>query len=566
MIREVDAALMEHFANWSSPVKRHIQGRGDMYLRTADELDGDFWGLWCDHKDDIKKLGISVSKDEDTGQFTAKWWSKEYHEAPEPENIVFSWEVGQHMVRTDLSFDHVPEFQLLRPYQIPAAGTLLEALHRFKGAIDSSDVGLGKTYTAIATAKALGLNVGVVCPARVVSKWTDTVIDVFDMEPEFVLSYNKIRTGGHDKFISRHERPWRGKTKVTFKWNTCAPVLVIFDEVHECSGHDSLNSKILEAAIADPYMKVLGLSATLANSPLMMDAIGKMLGLHQGRDFWDWCLKHGARPGRFGGLQFDSRWPRAQQGLRSIHSQIYPYRGARLLRSQLKDQLPKNDIIVEVVDTPDTLPKFIQRQLDLVDEKEAQDFLNAEEKEQEVSALTINTRDRQRCELRKTVSMFEQATELLDAGRSVLVFLNFSESIVAFKDLLASHKTYKDLWYRELVGGLGKKADQVIKDFQTNKVRLLVIQTDAGSESIDLHDTDGNFPRGTVISPGYSARKLIQALGRVDRNGAKSDCIQYIIFTTDKVEKRAAMLVQGKLNNLALLNDGDISRAIQVSK
>lgn len=552
-MEDITPGLMEMFVDWTDPVPRQTRENGVMYFRQSrSELDKDFWQLWRDHKEDIKALGIGVRRDDESGEFRATWWSETMRQCSDPVVV----KPADTVLRREFN---VPGFEKLRPYQRPAAGTLLEVFKHHRGAIDSSDVGLGKTWTAAAVAYALGINVAVICPAKVITKWTDTLIDGFGIEPEFVLSYNKVRGGRFNEYITRTDKKRGSKTTTTYEWNTCDKVLLIFDEVHECSASDSLNSKVLRAAILNQDIYVLGLSATIANTVLTMDVIGQMLGLHWGQNFWDWCMKHGARPGLYGGLDFNSKWPKAQQGLAAIHGQIYPHRGVRLLRSELKDQLPKNDIIVEVIDPPELPGQIIEAELARVDELEQEDYDKAAEKGQAISSLIINTRDRQRSELLKVSSMVDKTNELLETGRSVVVFLNFTQSIRAFKKMI-----HRDIWYRELVGGLGKKVDEVIKDFQTNKVRLLIVQTDAGSESIDLHDLDGNFPRATVISPGYSARKLIQTLGRVDRNGAMSDCVQFIVFTTHAVEKRAANLVQSKLDNLALLNDGDIDRALKV--
>src|SRR5690606_34252298 len=143
-----------------------------------------------------------------------------------------------------------------------------------------------------------------------------------------------------------------------------------------------------------------------------------------------------------------------------------------------------------------------------------------------------------------------------------IIFLNYTESIEYLKSKLPG-----DLRYRQLVGGMSRKMrDEQLADFQSNKVQMFITQLDAGSASIDLHDVHGGHPRVTFISPSYNADKLVQALGRTPRNGGKSDCLQYIVFVDDPVEKRAAQLVQAKLNNMALLNDGDLSGVVRLEK
>jgi hypothetical protein len=125
----------------------------------------------------------------------------------------------------------------------------------------------------------------------------------------------------------------------------------------------------------------------------------------------------------------------------------------------------------------------------------------------------------------------------------------------------------KDLRYRKMVGGLSKKdRDQRVADFQSNKAQLFVAQLQAGSASIDLHDLQGDHPRVTYICPNYDAIKLIQALGRAPRNGGKSNVLQNIVFLSTKIEKHLAKNVQAKLNNISLINDGDLTDVVQVKE
>jgi hypothetical protein len=103
-----------------------------------------------------------------------------------------------------------------------------------------------------------------------------------------------------------------------------------------------------------------------------------------------------------------------------------------------------------------------------------------------------------------------------------------------------------------------------LADFQANKAHLLLVQMDSGSDSVDMHDVHGGHPRASLISPGYDARKLQQALGRVDRLNAKTNSIQFIMFGSDPVEKRIARIVQSKLSNMSRLNNGDLSGLVEL--
>jgi hypothetical protein len=50
-----------------------------------------------------------------------------------------------------------------------------------------------------------------------------------------------------------------------------------------------------------------------------------------------------------------------------------------------------------------------------------------------------------------------------------------------------------------------------------------------------------------------------QALGRVWRDSAKSKSIQKIVFVSGTIEEKVCKQVNEKLNNLDLINDGDLN-------
>lgn len=84
----------------------------------------------------------------------------------------------------------------------------------------------------------------------------------------------------------------------------------------------------------------------------------------------------------------------------------------------------------------------------------------------------------------------------------------------------------------------------------------------AGGVGISLHDQTGDAPRVSIISPGFSAVELRQALGRIHRSGGKSPARQYIVFAGGTIEDSVRNAVRNKLNKLDLLNDGDMSDSI----
>ncbi len=558
------ASLAAELLDWSQP-----RQAGRKWTQSCGELTSDWWDLWREEKEELKRLGIRVAMDDETEQFSAYWVHQD-----DPGLIAGSASADDKIEATRHYLLAPQEFrpQYLRPYQCNAVYTLQRAVERgVPFVLDASDAGIGKTWHVLELLKRLDINFGVVCPANVVTKWTDTATDrPFELEPEFVLSYEKIRGGKQVDFITRTERIYRRKKLAEFTWNTVDRVAIVFDEIHLCSGENSLNSKILQAAIDDPNVLVVGASATAAETPLKMKVIGYGLELHQLSNWWHWCKQMGCRPGPFGGLLFNTgvnpnREPtvnqrRARRKLLEVHQYIFPERGTRIQKAEIKSQLPDNLVMAEIVDVDERDPA-IKALVDAVYAKEDEDEEKAEAKEMAVSSLTLNTRARQRAEAAKLPIMLERGLNLAEQDNSVIVFLNYSASIEWFCAALTKAKQ----GHAKIVGGMGHDLEVNRLEFQLNHVRWIVCQTDAGSASIDLDDTDGKFPRVSLISPNYDAVKFNQVLGRPHRGPTtRSKVMQWVLFAAGTIEERVGRIVQQKLNNFSIVNDGDLKAAPQI--
>jgi superfamily II DNA or RNA helicase len=144
----------------------------------------------------------------------------------------------------------------------------------------------------------------------------------------------------------------------------------------------------------------------------------------------------------------------------------------------------------------------------------------------------------------------------LEDDMSVVVFVNFTETINALSKRLETECIFD-----------GKTKDDVrqqsVDDFQADKQRVILVNIASGGAGLSLHDLKGNHPRLALISPSYSAVLMRQATGRVWRDDAKTKSIQKIVFVAGTVEEDVCETVKQKLNNLDLLNDGDLA-AVQL--
>lgn len=423
----------------------------------------------------------------------------------------------------------------LLSYQEEPCARLTKILLEKGSALDASDTGVGKTYCAVHAAIRLGLPVGIICPKAVIPSW-ERVCKAEGLKPEFIVNYETIVRGGTDYVFRTHKK---------FTWNFAG--LVIWDEVQRCKSYDSLNSKLLVAAWDTQIIRCLCLSATAFQNPIEMRALGFALGLHKNYDFWQFCFKNGAKKDRWGGLS----WRGTENQLEEIHKKIFPERGVRVRIKDLPDgTFPGNMIIAEALEIEnkkeiDEAYAEAQKELDELCQKEILDT---------ASAFTIMLRARQKAEVLKVPLLVEMAKDLLEEGKSVIVFANFNATL----ELLAGYlKT--DCIIR------GQKAEERQKnldEFQNNSSRIILCNIQAGGVGISLHDTGGSNPRSVLVCPTYSAMDLRQALGRAYRAGCKSPVVQKLIYAAGTVEERVCAKVQAKLNNIDRLNDNEVSPLI----
>ena len=167
-----------------------------------------------------------------------------------------------------------------------------------------------------------------------------------------------------------------------------------------------------------------------------------------------------------------------------------------------------------------------------------------------VTAAVERLRARQLAELAKVPAIVELATDLLESGLSVPIFLNFHDSI----DAVAAALECPVIDGR--VGDVTRNA--AIVGFQQDKHRCLVLQTGAGGVGISLHDTLGLHPRHSLISPPENARDLIQALGRNRRVGQLTPAFRSVVTLANSVERRVKAAVERKAGQIETINDGDL--------
>ncbi|MHA1382380.1 MAG: helicase-related protein [Candidatus Helarchaeota archaeon] len=175
-----------------------------------------------------------------------------------------------------------------------------------------------------------------------------------------------------------------------------------------------------------------------------------------------------------------------------------------------------------------------------------------EESKRSTSKLTERLKARQAIELLKIPTLVELAKNHLEEKSSVVIFVNFRETLAKLAQELNTDCIIQ--------GGQSKTLNEKNRiRFQTNESRIILCNIQAANLGLDLHDTDGNFPRVALISPNDSAQMLMQVFGRIWRAGGKSKSVQYIVFADGTIEEDICNNFQEKIDNINGLNDEDLN-------
>ena len=168
--------------------------------------------------------------------------------------------------------------------------------------------------------------------------------------------------------------------------------------------------------------------------------------------------------------------------------------------------------------------------------------------------LTESLRLRQQVELLKLPVFKHLVGEALNENKWPVCFVNFRDTAEELKTLIGKVPTYR-------IDGqqTGNERTDQIEAFQNSEVPSVMIATiSAGGVGVSLHDTFGDRPRVSLISPTYNAVQLRQALGRTFRSGLKSTALQKLIYAAGTVEEQVCKAVRKKIQQIDTINDTDL--------
>jgi superfamily II DNA/RNA helicase len=256
--------------------------------------------------------------------------------------------------------------------------------------------------------------------------------------------------------------------------------------------------------------------------------------------FYQWAGKYGVYDGWKGfGFYGDAA------DMLKIREQIFPERGVRVPISSLEN-FPEILTRCELIELPDNSAKLMTAALKTLKEHCAND--NPED------SLIESLREHQRAELLKIPYQVEHTLDAIAEGRSVVLFVNYSHTREELAGRLGLHTPVGQIHGQQTPDERQKTLDQFAED----KIRVIVANIKAASESINLQDCRGEFPRVSFINPPFSANEFRQAGGRTRRATSKSLSVVRYLFASGTREEGVYKNVVPKMNCLDALNDGDL--------
>ena len=522
---------------WSHPIQLNTK-RGVRLLKKAPITD-QFWKVYREDKELFKeqmsKAGITLGKFRE--EWGLSWWSTE--------DLKFKQIIGNdNQVEAVAELDVVP---LMHPeglfeYQQTSVQMGVASMNKYNRVLLGHSTGVGKTFCALGIARELGKRVAVVCPKPITTDWHRAAkmmgVEVFE-----ICGWEWAKTGK-----SQMGR-WTDDNKKSFRFMLPEDVLLVFDEVHRGKGEATQNAFLVRDSVIQ-NIPAIALSATIADDPTKLWAIGQFLGLHQGgKDYFRFLSQNGCRKTRFG-MQFTG----GNSVLKKLHSRIYPEKGNRLRHSDLGDAFPETLIKAKAFDM-DNAKKIANEYEDLcnrIEELRMQENFSA-------NVLAEQTRARQRIEMLKAPAVAAMARDLIEEGNSVFIAVNYTETR---EWLMEELKTDCAIY-----GGQNEiERRGKIDSFQNDKSRVIIGIIQASREGLNLHDLNGNHSRVALIMPSPSVFDLKQVLGRVHRAGGKSKSIQYLIYAAGvPIEESICEKLDEKLKRMDTLNDGEIDGTISLA-
>lgn len=436
----------------------------------------------------------------------------------------------------------------LYEWQKPIASKAVNSLVNNRVFVCAACTGAGKTPISCFVIAELKVPTIVICPKVSITQWNRWIDRTPGCREHVMLVTNPEQLNRKSGF------PYYDRVN---RWHDVPDnLLVVWDECHKgCSGIESRLTEACAWIKKLPASKLLALSATVADTPMKLRAIGFWMGFWKHftvlNEFYEWCRRHGCsrRPMRMAGRV---RW---------IFDFTKSKREGRRFMSAVRDEMGDRFFSVcpeDIPDFPDEVLDVLRVDLENDRGRKEIDRLYSEMPSR-LKALSDNElvamgQLQQRAEYFKSEAIAQLAKGYEEDGMSVVVLVNYRDTVAEIGKLLA-----KDgVPFVTVIGQMSPDERQASIDrFQGNDVHVCLATLKAAGVSLSLHDERHERRRVSLISPGFDASDVVQALGRIRRCGG-TKAVQHFVFAANTVEERVADAVERKIGNIKALNRNDL--------
>ena len=450
-------------------------------------------------------------------------------------------------------------------FQCMHKDAMIEGFDKHTTFINASETGTGKTFVTLSFAETEKRPLIVICPKSVLLTWYLLAIKN-EVEILAICNYETFIQGKmyafssklnvnedsmprvDNPYLRRVEKKARGGKKVIeFEWkNLPERTMIVFDEAHYCKNMTTQRTQLLLSAYnyaSHPenrwrHINILLLSATIIEKKANLVPFMYVLGFAKSPkektilDRVDFSMRD------FGYELLASRrltrcsMKEAREGLKDFHT---------------------SDVRTKMFKIDEESRRKIQEACE-----EIRNVFKKTAGKTSKNHLAVRLKKRQEIEAIKVGVIFSEIKRLRGDGWSMLAFVNFQDSHAALLSMIRKEMPTEKV---SIIIGGQDASDRLteVDKFQSGESKIAIIMVGAGGTGIGMHDIKGGLPKYALHSPPESATQLVQALGRIDRIGAKTDSVQRIVLIEGTVEEQIAEGLGKKMRMIGDLNGDEDS-------
>lgn len=506
--------------------------------------------------------------------------------------------------------------RLLMHHQVDHYQRMLTLLRRVHAAVDVSLMGCGKTYVAAMVARHTGWPLLVVGPPMSRTTWERASahcdVPLYFYTHHFVYSgsvpVSERREEGLIENVYDAASETSSKQATAYFWETFRNgVLLVYDEAHMLKNSASERSKVcvaLSRALRTTYSedtgalrvphRILALSSTPYDTPECSVQFMRLLGV---------VTSHALLRSRFDKKSHDRRFYHG--GLREVYEYVVRATEDETLSAQIPRKLRWHErqrhrgpgyiaqlhrVIVDHVvpsvflampstraNRPDLRPDVSEKMISIEDADAAQEArdgqalctnaIRAYEQAKKdgslssaealrIATTTMRTRVLQGLQMieeaKRGIFVREAVTALeTNPNAHVIIMVNFLATLDTVRNAL---RPYDPLVICGKVTQPQRRA--ILKDYALpdTRHRLLLCTIGTCTQSIDLDDKHGDYPRFVLLSPSFKHIQLHQASGRTLRCDTRSPSVVWHVYCSEAPrENEIIRAVQWKRNHMRSL-------------